>query len=188
MFAAAMAAFVSVFVAEFGDKTQLVSLTMACRYPPLQVLGGAMAGLAMVMGLAVGAGGAIAAVVPREAITLASGIFFIFMGLLTLLRREAEREPAECRTGFYQTAAMIFLAELGDKTQMAALLLSAHFARPLAVFAGAMAAMFLNHALAGFVGTRFFSRLPSRVLKAGTAILFIGIGLAMLILLALGRV
>jgi len=109
VFAAAMAAFVSVFVAEFGDKTQLVSLTMACRYPPLQVLGGAMAGLAMVMGLAVGAGGAIAAVVPREAITLASGIFFIFMGLLTLLRREAEREPAECRTGFYQTAAMIFL-------------------------------------------------------------------------------
>jgi putative Ca2+/H+ antiporter (TMEM165/GDT1 family) len=83
---------------------------------------------------------------------------------------------------------MIFLAELGDKTQMAALLLSAHFGRPVAVFAGAMAAMFLNHALAVFLGKRFLSRVAPRVLKIVTALLFIGIGLVMLLLVALGRV
>ena len=66
MIAAASAAFISVFVAEFGDKTQLVSLSMAGRYPPLQVLGGAMTGLALVMGLAVGAGGVISAAIPRR--------------------------------------------------------------------------------------------------------------------------
>ncbi|HOA34733.1 MAG TPA: TMEM165/GDT1 family protein [Bacillota bacterium] len=188
MIAAASAAFISVFVAEFGDKTQLVSLSMAGRYPPLQVLGGAMTGLALVMGLAVGAGGVISAAIPPEIITLVSGLFFIIMGLMTLLRSEPERGLSTGRSGFYQTAAMIFLAELGDKTQMAALLLSAHFGRPVAVFAGAMAAMFLNHALAVFLGKRFLSRVAPRVLKIVTALLFIGIGLVMLLLVALGRV
>lgn len=188
MIAAAMAAFISVFVAEFGDKTQLVSLSMAGRYPPLQVLGGAMAGLALVMGLAVGAGGLVAAHIHPAVITAASGIFFIIMGFFTLLRCEPETGPATGRSGFYQTAAMVFLAELGDKTQMAALLLSAHFGRPAAVFAGAMAAMFLNHTIAVFLGGRLLSRVPPRLLKSATAFLFIGIGLVMLILLAMGRV
>ncbi len=188
MIAAATAAFISIFVAEFGDKTQLVSLSMAGRYPPLQVLGGAMAGMALVMGLAVGAGGLVAASISPAVITVASGIFFIIMGLFTLLRRGPETGPPTGRSGFYQTAALVFLAELGDKTQMAALLLSAHFGRPAAVFAGAMAAMFINHALAVFLGGRFVSRVPPRLLKGATAILFIGIGLVMLILPALKRV
>ncbi len=187
MFAAAGAAFVSIFIAEFGDKTQLVSLSLAGRYPPLQVLGGAMTGLALVMGLAVGAGGLVAAYIPPVVVTAASGIFFIIMGLFTLLRREPEEGPTNGKGGFYQTAALIFLAELGDKTQMAALLLSAHFAHPVAVFAGAMAAMFLNHALAVFIGGRYMAKLPPALLKKITGFLFSAIGLAMLLYLALGR-
>ncbi len=186
MIAAVATAFVSIFVAEFGDKTQLVSLSMACRYPPLQVLGGAMTGLALVMVLAVGAGGLVATIIPAAVIAVASGIFFVIMGVFTLFRRDpAEGLDAGC-SGFYQTAAMVFLAELGDKTMMAALLLSAHFGRPVAVFAGAMAAMFLNHALAVYLGGRFFSKVPPRLLKGATAFLFIAIGLLMLTLQALG--
>lgn len=188
MIAAAAAAFVSIFIAEFGDKTQLVSLSMACRYPPLHVLGGAMTGMALVMALAVGAGGLVAAAIPAVVITFASGLFFVIMGLYTLLRRESREGPVAGCSGFYQTASLVFLAELGDKTQMAALLLSAHFSRPLAVFGGAMAAMFLNHALAVYLGGRLLSRVSPRLLKSATAFLFIGIGLAMLIFLALDRV
>ncbi len=188
MIASIGAAFISIFVAEFGDKTQLVSLSMACHYPPLQVLGGAMTGMALVMALAVGAGGLVAAAIPAAVITAASGILFIIMGLLTLLRREKEAGPAAGCPGFYRTAAMVFLAELGDKTQMTALLLSAHFGRPAAVFIGAMAAMFLNHALAVFLGGRLLARVPPGFLKAATASLFIGIGMVMLILILLGRV
>ena len=70
MLAAALTAFVSVFIAEFGDKTQLVSLSLACRYPPLQVLAGALLALAAVLGLAVGAGGLIAAYIPAVVIAL----------------------------------------------------------------------------------------------------------------------
>ena len=188
MLAAATTAFLSIFVAEFGDKTQLVSLSLAGRYPPLQVLGGAMTGMALVMGLAVGAGGLVAAYIPPEVITAASGILFLIMGLLTLLCRESGEEGLPTgRGGFYQTAVLVFFAELGDKTQMAALLLSAHFSYPAAVFAGAMAAMFFNHALAVFLGGRYLSKLSPTLLKKITGALFIVIGLVMLLLPVLGR-
>ena len=159
---------------------------MASRYPPLQVLGGAMTGLALVMGLAVGAGGVVAAYVPPPVIAVASGLFFVIMGLFTLYQKEEEQGPQAGKGGFYRTATLIFVAELGDKTQMAALLLCAHSGCPLAVFTGAMAGMFLNHALAVFLGAVIFPGSPS-LLKI-TAALFIFIGLVMLLLLALGRV
>ncbi len=182
LIAAAVAAFISVFIAEFGDKTQLVSLSMATRYPPLQVLAGAMVALGLVLGLAVTAGGFIAAHIPEVVIAIASGAFFIVMGLFTLVRRDGnEREHTSPRAGFYQTVGMVFLAELGDKTQMAALLLAASFGQPLAVFLGAMAAMFVNHSLAIFLGARYFARLDPRLLKQGTAFLFMIIGLAIII-------
>jgi putative Ca2+/H+ antiporter (TMEM165/GDT1 family) len=182
LLAAALAAFVSVFIAEFGDKTQLVSLTMATRHPPLQVLGGAMAALALVLGLAVGAGGLIAAHIPAAVIAVVSGAFFIIMGFFALIQREREGAPRSSRTGFYQTMLLVFLAELGDKTQLAALLLAANFGHPLAVFTGAMAAMLLNHTLAIFLGGHFFSRINPRLLRQGTAFLFMAIGMAIMIL------
>jgi Ca2+/H+ antiporter, TMEM165/GDT1 family len=186
MIAAVVAAFVSVFVAEFGDKTQLVSLSMATRYPPFQVLAGAMTALALVLGLAVGAGGLIAAYIPAVVIALISGVFFIIMGFITLVRREREDVPRSNRAGFYHTLVLVFLAELGDKTQMAAMLLAANFGRPLAVFAGAMAAMLLNHTLAIYLGGRFFSRINPRLLRQGTAFLFMVIGLSIIILAQFG--
>ena len=188
MFAAAFAAFISVFVAEFGDKTQLVSLSMASRYPPLHVLVGAMSALALVLGLAVGVGGLIAAYIPEAVIAIVSGAFFIIMGLFTLARREEsgpEQRPG--KAGLYQTFILIFLAEMGDKTQLAAMLLSANFGYPLAVFAGAMVAMFLNHLLAIYLGCRYFSRINPKLLKQGTAFLFMAIGLAIIILSQLQR-
>lgn len=187
MLAAVVAAFVSVFIAEFGDKTQLVSLSMASRYPPLQVLAGAMLALALVLGLAVAAGGLIAAYIPTVVIALASGVFFMIMGLFTLVRRDRKQVNGSGRVGFYQTLGLVFLAELGDKTQIAAMLLAANFGRPVAVFAGAMLAMFLNHSLAIFLGRRYFSRINPGLLKQGTAFLFMAIGLAIIALSQLGE-
>lgn len=186
MFAAAAAAFVSIFIAEFGDKTQLVSMSLASRYPPLQVLAGAMVALALVLGIAVGAGGIIAALVPEAVIALASGIFFIIIGFYTLVSREKASESESSRASFYQTVGLVFLAEMGDKTQLAAMMLAANFGHPLAVFGGAMAAMFLNHSLAVFLGARFISRLDPGLLKKATAFLFMAIGLAIIILYQLG--
>ncbi len=181
MLAAAAAAFITIFIAEFGDKTQLVSMAMACRYPPLQVLAGAMIALAVVLGLAVGVGAFLAAAVPHTLVAVISGLVFIAIGIFSYLRRGDQEKECTGRDGFLQTMFMVFVAEFGDKTQLAALFLAASLGYPLAVFGGAMAAMLFNHILAVYLGSRFISRIKPRYLKIGTAFLFISIGLIMII-------
>lgn len=177
MSAAAAAAFITVFVAEFGDKSQLVCLTMACRYPPLQVLAGAMTAMAVVLGLAVAVGGFLAVAVPHSLIAVVSGLVFIVIGLLSFLRKDGQLKEFSGKAGFVQTMTMIFFAEFGDKTQLAVMFLTASFGYPLVIFAGAMAAMLLNHLLAVYLGNRFISQVNPRYIRIGTAVLFIAIGL-----------
>ncbi|MDY6825936.1 MAG: TMEM165/GDT1 family protein [Bacillota bacterium] len=181
MLTAASAAFVTMFVAEMGDKSQLISLTMASCYPSLQVLTGAMVALAAVLGLAVMVGDYISSAVPHTLIAVIAGLVFIVMGLYNY--RSRDERPAECRgrEGFFQTMIMVFVAEFGDKTQLAAVFLVAGFGYPLAVFGGAMAAMLLNHLLAVFVGSRFLARINPRYIRIASSALFIIIGLIIII-------
>lgn len=173
--------FLTVFVAEMGDKTQLVTLTMASRYPPRQVFQGAMIGLFLVLSIAVGAGGIIARVMPTELIALLSGAFFILIGLWTLFQKEeATGDPAAGRSAFWHTLGMVFLAELGDKTQISAMLLAAAYGSPFLVLGGAMTAQALNHGLAIFLGRRYLSRLPRRYLRLAASLLFIVVGVFMI--------
>ena len=181
MLAAAVAAFLTVFVAEFGDKSQLVCLTMACRYPQLQVLAGAMTAMALVLGLAAGVGDLLADVIPHTLVAVISGLFFIVIGILTWLSGEQRPEEGRGSSGFFQTLGMIFLAEFGDKTQLAVLFLAASFNYPVAVFGGAMAAMFINHVLAIYLGSRFIVRLKPHYIKVGSTIIFVVIGLGLVI-------
>jgi putative Ca2+/H+ antiporter (TMEM165/GDT1 family) len=169
--------FLTVFLAELGDKTQLVSLTLASRYPPRHVFLGAMSGLFLVLALAVAAGEIVANLIPPATLSLVSGIFFIFIGILNYFQQEECGEV--CSTGcsaFLQSFGLIFLAELGDKTQLTAMLLSATYRAPLLVLVGAMCAQALNHGFAVFVGKRYLSRLPRRYLKLSAAVLFVVIG------------
>ena len=181
MIAAAVAAFLAVFVAEFGDKSQLVTLTMACRYPPLQVLAGAMLAFAVVVGLAVGVGGIVASYVPHTLVAILSGVFFVAVGIFTYYRKKEHDEVCEGKAGFFQTLTMIFLAEFGDKTQLAAMFLAASLGYPLAIFAGAMLALLINHILAIYLGSQFIARLDPRYIRIGSALLFVAIGLFMII-------
>jgi Ca2+/H+ antiporter, TMEM165/GDT1 family len=181
MLAAAFAAFITVFVAEFGDKTQLVSLTLACRYPPLQVLAGAMVALTVVIGLAVVVGGFLFVHLPHTLIAVISGLVFIIMGILNYRRKDSETKECDRRDGFIHTLVMVFAAEFGDKTQLAAMFLAAGFGFPIAVFTGAMLAMFFNHLIAVYLGSRFISKLDPRYLRIGTAALFCLVGLAIIL-------
>jgi Ca2+/H+ antiporter, TMEM165/GDT1 family len=154
---------------------------MASRYPPLQVLAGAMAAMTVLVGLAVWVGGFLYTYVPHSIIAILAGLVFIALGIYNYLRRETGAADCRGRDGFFQTMLMIFIAEFGDKTQLAVLLLVASFGFPVAVFVGAMAAMLINQLLAVYFGSRFLSRLNPRYLKIGSALLFIMIGLVMII-------
>ncbi len=181
LIAAATAAFLTVLVAEFGDKSQLVCLAMACRYPPLQVLAGAMTAMAVVLGLAVGVGSLIAETIPHSLVAVGSGLFFIAIGVYTFIFGKEDTIENTGKTGYFQTLGVILLAELGDKTQLAAMFIAASFGYPLVVFAGAMLAMLVNQLLAVYVGSRFITRFNPLYIKIGSAALFVFIGLLMII-------
>lgn len=183
MFTAFLTAFASVFIAELGDKTQLVTLSLSSRFPPVHVLGGAMLALVILISLAVGLGNVIYNYVPLEIISLVSGFFFIIMGVWIYLQpAEKPRQKELSKSGFNQAFVITLLAEMGDKTQMAVLLLAASLGAPLAVLLGAILAMLLIHSISVFLGSRFLVKLPQRVLKVGAALLFIVIGLLVIII------
>ena len=128
-------AFLATFVAEIGDKTQLVTLTMSSRGSPRQVFLGAMLALALVTGLGVVLGELVAGLFPTHLVALGSGIFFLFMGIHTHFRKDGQKNVnSKGNSPFGQTFGLVFLAEMGDKTQLTAMALTATFSTPSAGF------------------------------------------------------
>jgi putative Ca2+/H+ antiporter (TMEM165/GDT1 family) len=178
-----LVAFFAVLLAEIGDKTQLVTLTLSSRFPPRQVLTGALAALAAITGLAVVLGDFLANLFPQRTTLLGSGLFFLAVGIFMFFRKEGTDEKVDAREHniTMQTFAMVFLAELGDKTQLTAIALTAAYGRPLAVFLGAMAGQFVNHSAAAYLGSKFLSRLPARTIRLSSSGLFIVFGIVFLL-------
>ena len=174
-------AFLATFIAEIGDKTQLVTLTMSSRYSPRQVFLGAMLALALVTGLGVAVGELVAGLFPGHLVALVSGLFFLFMGIYTYFKKDAtENINSKGNSPFGQTFGLVFLAEMGDKTQLTAMALTATFGTPLLVFSGAMLGQALNHGIAAFLGARYLLRLPDKFLKIATLLIFVFFGLLMI--------
>lgn len=174
-------AFLATFIAEMGDRTQMVTLIMSSRYSPRPVFAGAMTALALVTGMGVALGKLAADIFPAHLVALASGLFFIFIGIYFYLKRDdLKKINAKGESAFGQTFGLVFLAEMGDKTQLTAIALTAAFGTPLLVFSGAMMGQALNHGIAAFVGARYLSRLPHKFLKVATLLVFLFFGLLMI--------
>lgn len=180
-----MAAFITIFFAEMGDKTQIVTLLMASCHYPLQVFLGAVSALTVLTGLASGLGSLFPVLIPGEIIAVLSGVLFIVIGVITYLRRNSAENISRditCRSqAFLQTFALIFLAEMGDKTQLMTMSLAAVTGRPLLVFLGAVSAQLINHGLAVFLGDRIFSRFSRPRLQLISAFVFIGLGMIIIV-------
>jgi putative Ca2+/H+ antiporter (TMEM165/GDT1 family) len=173
-----------IFVAELGDKSQLMALTFATRYPALPVLGGIGIATAVVHALSVTAGVAIAAVVPPQVVTVIAALAFFGFALWTLRGdslSEDEAGRAGRGTGSAVLAASIafFLAELGDKTMLATITLATQHDAG-AVWAGSTAGMVVADALAIGVGRLLGSHLPERLIQVGSAIAFAAFGALLL--------
>ncbi len=155
-----------VALAELGDKTQLVCMILATRHPPAPVLLGAVAAFAVLNLLAVLFGAAAAAWLPEWLIAASVAILFAVFGMRAL--READAEMIEVqeyagRGMFLSAFTLIFLAELGDKTQLAVAGLAGTQAA-LPVWVGGTLALALTSALGVLAGQTVLRRLPVRVL------------------------
>jgi putative Ca2+/H+ antiporter (TMEM165/GDT1 family) len=164
---------IMVFIAELGDKTQLVALTMATRFKAGVVLAGVFVATLIVHLISVGLGGLAGELLPGDWIT------FIIFGLWTL-RGDSLDEERDSRRGtaspFMIVTVTFFLAELGDKTMLSTVTLAAtHPVFP--VWLGSTAGMVLSDGLAIVVGQILGARLPERIIKISAACIFIAFGL-----------
>ena len=168
-----------IFVAELGDKTQLVALCMAARYKATVVLAGILVATLVVHIVSVALGGSVGKLLPEAWIKLVAGIAFIGFGLWTL--RGDSLDEDECPNGrgrspFWLVATTFFLAELGDKTMLSTLALATN--HPIIpVWIGSSLGMVVSDGLAIIVGQILGAKLPERAIKTGAAIIFFAFGL-----------
>ncbi|MES9602288.1 TMEM165/GDT1 family protein [Actinomadura sp. NPDC000929] len=178
-----------IFVAELGDKSQLMAMTFATRFRALPVLIGITAATAIVHLASVALGAALGAALPTGPISIIAGIAFLGFALWTLRGDElddAERDKARMATGsaILAVGGAFFLAELGDKTMLATVTLAADhggLAGLTGVWLGSTVGMVAADALAIVVGQMLGRRLPERVIKYGAAAGFAIFGVLLLI-------
>ena len=182
-------AFGVVFVAELGDKSQLMAMSFAARYRPITVFAAITAGAAATHLLSVVVGSALGAALPRDAIAVAGGIAFLAFALWTLRDALSEDDDdleavATARRGdrsvFLTVAGAFFLAELGDKTMLASITLAADNGA-VGTWLGATLAMVAVDGIAIVVGRQLAARLPRRTVGIGSAAVFALVGVVLLV-------
>lgn len=170
------ATFLLIALAEIGDKSQLVCVTLAARHRGLPVVLGAIAAFAILNLLAVLFGAAVAAWLPEWVVTLAVAVLFAWFGIGALRFEDDEDDEAiEEKPGhgiFATTFLMIFLAEFGDKTQIAVAGLGST-ADATATWVGATLALTTTSILGVFAGRRLLNRLPLQWIHRISGIFFL---------------
>jgi putative Ca2+/H+ antiporter (TMEM165/GDT1 family) len=174
--AATALSFAVIFVAELGDKSQLMALTFATRFRPWPVLIGITAATALVHLVSVGIGYGLGAALPTGWISLVAGLAFLAFGAWTLrgdVLTEAEKGKADLATGsaIWAVGVAFFLAELGDKTMLATITLATQHGW-LGTWVGSTLGMVAADALAILVGRLLGRHLPEKVIRYGAAALF----------------
>ncbi len=178
-----------VFVAELGDKTQLVALSFGARHRLAPVMAGVVAAYMATNLLSVVVGGLLGATLPTRAIGLTGGVLFLVFAAWTLRGGGDEDEVAEdagegeTSSGVAVTvsvATAMFVAELGDKTMLATTTLAAK-GNPVMVWIGATVGIILAGFLGVLLGRWFGARLPERVTRIGSAALFAVFGVGLIV-------
>jgi putative Ca2+/H+ antiporter (TMEM165/GDT1 family) len=186
--AATALAFGAVFVAEFGDKSQLLILAFATRHPWQPVVVGLIVAAATIQGLSVALGATFGAALPPTAVAVVSGFAFLAVAAWTL-RGEDDDDPGapDAARGrrlagiglILAVAGTFILSELGDKTMLATFALAATQG-PLPTWIGSTAGEVAANLVAVTVGRGFGHRLSPRSVRVGSAALFALAGLFML--------
>ena len=176
-----------VALAEMGDKTQLLALLLAARYQkPVPILLAILAATIINHGLSAALGQWVTTVIGPEVLLWIVSIGFIAMALWMLVPDELDDETESInkwqRYGvFGATFILFFLAEIGDKTQIATVALAARFDSLLWVTAGTTLGMMIANAPAVFIGDKLADKLPiSLIHKIGAAI-FLVVGISTLV-------
>ncbi len=174
-----------VALAEIGDKTQLLAFILAARFrKPLPIIAGILIATLVNHGLAGALGAWITSVINPEMMRWVLGASFLGMAVWTLIPDKIEEEETGIanRYGvFGATLITFFLAEMGDKTQLATVALAAHYGAPLIVVIGTTLGMLIADVPAVFIGNRFAAKIPMRLVHSIAAAIFAAMGVLTLL-------
>jgi len=173
-----------VALAEIGDKTQLLAFILAARFKkPIPIIAGILVATLINHGLAGALGTWITSALNPEVLRWALGASFIAMAAWTLIPDKVEENENQVasRYGVFGTTLLtFFLAEMGDKTQIATVALAAHFAQPFMVVIGTTLGMLIADIPAVFIGDRLAEKIPMKFVHAIAAAVFAALGVATL--------
>jgi putative Ca2+/H+ antiporter (TMEM165/GDT1 family) len=173
-----------VALAEMGDKTQLLAFLLAARFrKPVPIIAGILAASLLNHGLAGALGAWITQLLSPVALRWSVGLLFLGMAVWTLIpdRMDDDQSATANRFGvFGATFVTFFLAEMGDKTQIATIAMAAQFDSALLVIAGTTLGMLIADVPAVFLGERFSKRIPMRLVHGVAALIFAALGVATL--------
>jgi len=174
-----------VALAEIGDKTQLLAFILATRFKkPIPIIAGILMATLVNHGLAGALGAWITAMVDPFIMQWVLGVSFIAMAIWTLIPDNIEEEETQIalKLGvFGATLVTFFIAEMGDKTQIATVALAAHYGSPVWVVAGTTLGMLIADVPAVFIGNKLADRIPMTVVHRIAAAVFALLGIATLL-------
>jgi len=180
-----LSTFALIFVAELPDKTALAALMLATRHHAGAVCLGC-AGAFFIQNIVAVLFGSIFGLLPHTIVHTTSGLLFLLFAILMWLRKSEEKEDIEnIPSNFWPTVGkafmVIFIAEWGDLTQLAAATLVAKTAEPWTIFISATLALWTTSALAVLIGHRAKKIINPDLLQKIAAVLFAGVGILLLV-------
>ena len=177
-----------VALAEMGDKTQLLALVLAARFrKPWPIVLGIFVATIANHAMAGALGAWVTTLISPQALRWMLGASFIAMALWMLIpdKLDDETDKKPPRFGVFGTTVLVFfLAEMGDKTQIATVMLAAQYEAYAGVIAGTTLGMMLANAPVVWLGERVTRLVPLRVVHIVSALIFAGLGVTALLLKA----
>lgn len=175
--------FLLVAVTEMGDKTQLLALVLVTRFKkPWTIMAGILAATIANHLFAAWAGQRVAEYVPPGVMKWVLGVSFFAFAIWMLIPDKDDSDEGQMKANtFLTTLVLFFIAEVGDKTQLATVALAAKYQNLWLVTAGTTLGMLFADGLAVFFGRKITERLPMKWIHIGSAILYVIFGVAIIL-------
>lgn len=172
-----ISAFLFIFIAEMGDKTQILAMAFATKYSTSRVLLGVLIGSFLNHGLAIALGAYLSNFIPLDTVQVIAGFAFVGFGLWGLKYDEDEEESNKSKFGPVVTVALaFFIGELGDKTQLTAMTLATSAQFPVLILSGTVIGMIVTSGIGIFVGKKVGEKIPEIAIKIISSGVFIFLG------------
>ncbi len=170
-------AFILIFIAELGDKTQIIAMTFATKFPVNKVIQGVLYGVFLNHGIAIILGVFLNKNMSLEYIQIGAGVLFLFFGLNSLkFSKDEDIKKKKAISPVFTVAAAFFIGELGDKTQLTAMTLSAEAAYPFIILLGTTLGMVATSLVGIFIGSKVGDKIPEVTIKIGASLIFVLFG------------